>query len=238
MIPLRVTDPRTRATPVVVVLIGLNVLAFLYQISLPPRAEFSFVASYALVPLRYADPRWARSVGLDPSDYLPLLSSTFLHGGWLHLIGNMWTLWLFGGAVETRLGRLRFALLYLLCGILASAAHLLANQESRVPVLGASGAIAAVLGAHVTLFPHSRVLLLVPILIIIPLFLPLPTILYVGLWFALQVVEGAGDLLQPQMGGGIAWWAHIGGFLAGIVLIRLISPPIRQGPRGPGRPLS
>ncbi|HYD32743.1 MAG TPA: rhomboid family intramembrane serine protease [Azospirillaceae bacterium] len=216
-------------------LIATNVVVFLVQTTLPEPASFALVAHYALVPLRYSDPRWALAVGLDPSDRLPLLTNIFMHGGWLHLIANMWTLWLFGAAVEGRMGRFRFLLFYILCGVLASWVHMSVYPDSRVPALGASGAIAAAMGAHITLFPRARVLLLVPILFI-PLFFPVPVLVYAGLWFALQVMQGAGDLLQPTLGGGVAWWAHIGGFVAGLVAVRFIAPPDNKGPWG-SRPI-
>lgn len=232
MIPIRTTAPRFRRPTIVLLLIATNTLVFLAQNTLPPRESFAFVVEYALIPLRYTDPQWAVGVGLDPTNRLPLFTNIFMHSGWLHLIGNMWTLWLFGGSVEDRLGRLRFTLFYLACGLAASWAHLVFNATSQIPTLGASGAIAAVMGAHITLFPRSRVLLLIPI-IIIPLFIPMPIFLYAGIWFALQLAQGAGALfLGPTMAGGVAWWAHIGGFLAGLLLIRLIAPPVERGPWG------
>lgn len=224
MIPIRTDVQVYRRQPVVLMLLGVNILVFVYQATLGPREGFLLAVEWALVPRRYADPFWAVQVGLDPNDYRPLLTNIFLHGGWLHLIANMWTLWLFGRAVEERMGQLRFALFYLLSGVLASWAHMAVYAGSQVPALGASGAIAAVLGAHITLHPKSRVLLLIPI-IIIPLILPVSTWAYAGVWFALQLLQGAGDLFTPDMGGGIAWWAHIGGFIAGLGLVRFLAPP-------------
>lgn len=226
MIPLRTSAPRYRSPTVVLALIAINTVVFLIQVSLPDPLSHALVIHYALVPLRYANPYWAVAVGLDPGDRLPLLTNIFMHGGWLHLIANMWTLWLFGAAVEGRMGSLRFLIFYLVCGVLASWAHLLVYADSRIPTLGASGAIAAVLGAHVTLFPQSRVLLLIPI-VVIPLIVPVPVMIYATLWFVLQILQGTGDLLQPSMGGGVAWWAHIGGFLAGLAMVRFITPPLR-----------
>ncbi|ACJ00007.1 rhomboid family intramembrane serine protease [Rhodospirillum centenum] len=224
MIPLRTDVPVRRRPRVVWTLLAVNTLVFLWQTTLGPRQSFLLAVHWALVPRRYSDPAWALAVGLDPANQWPLLTNTFLHGGWLHLIANMWTLWLFGAAVEDRMGHLRFALFYVLCGVLASWAHMAAYPTSEVPALGASGAIAAVLGAHITLHPRSRVLLLVPILFI-PLILPVTTWAYAAVWFGLQVLQGAGDLLMPEMGGGIAWWAHIGGFVAGLAVVRFLAPP-------------
>ena len=224
MIPLKIDAPVLRRPRVVWTLLAVNLAVFLWQTGLPGREASVMVAQYALIPLRYAEPGWALSVGLDPFDYRPLLTNTFMHGGWLHLIFNMWTLWLFGGAVEDRMGKLRFTLLYVLCGVLASWAHMAVYADSRVPVLGASGAVAAVMGAHITLFPRSRVLLLVPIFFI-PLFFPASAWLYAAVWFGLQLFQGAGDLWQPDLGGGVAWWAHIGGFVAGLATVRFLAPP-------------
>ncbi|MFC7332732.1 rhomboid family intramembrane serine protease [Rhodocista pekingensis] len=233
MIPLRTDVPVRRRPRVVWTLLAVNTLVFLWQTSLGPRQSFLLAAQWALLPRRYSDPAWALAVGLDPANHWPLLTNTFLHGGWLHLIANMWTLWLFGAAVEDRMGHLRFALFYVLCGVLASWAHMAAYPASTVPALGASGAIAAVLGAHITLHPRSRVLLLVPILFI-PLILPVTTWAYAAVWFGLQVLQGAGDLLMPEMGGGIAWWAHIGGFVAGLAVVRFLAPPDLPDPTGRG----
>jgi membrane associated rhomboid family serine protease len=148
----------------------------------------------------------------------------FLHGGWLHLILNMWTLWLFGGAVEDRFGHVRYVLFYLLCGLAAGLTHFWTNTASTVPVVGASGAIAGVLAAYMALFPRSRIILLVPIFFI-PFFLEWTASAYVSLWFVLQVVQGTLGLFV-RVAGGIAWWAHIGGFMAGLALT-----PIAHRPR-------
>ena len=228
MIPIKTTAP-TDGTPVLVyVIIAASTLVFLWQQTLPPRETLVLLAEYALVPRRFDDPQWAIRYGMDPNDYLPLLSMAFLHGGWFHLIFNMWTLWLFGRAVEARMGALRFGLLYLVCALLASGAHLAAHGDSTVPTLGASGAIAGVLGAHATLYPRSQVVIIVPIWIV-PFFFRVSALLFVGIWFALQVVQGTTAMLSPAVGGGIAWWAHIGGFLAGLVFIQVLVPP-RHGP--------
>ncbi len=229
MIPLKTNVPVASRPVVVWALLAINTAVFLWQVALPAREAFLAAAQFALIPRRYGDPAWAYAVGLDPQNYWPLLTNTFMHGGWLHLIANMWTLWLFGAAVEDRMGRLRFALFYVLCGVLASWAHMAVYSDSEVPALGASGAIAAVLGAHITLFPASRVLLIIPI-IVIPLPLAVGTWWYAVFWFGLQLFQGTGDLLfaSPEMltgGGGIAWWAHIGGFVAGLAAVRFLAPP-------------
>ena len=228
MIPVGSTAPRADFAYVVGTIILACLIVFLWQQSLPPRAAFIAMVDYALIPLRYSDPRWAVTHGLDPRDYLPFLSMAFLHGGWLHLIVNMWTLWLLGRAVETRMGSLRFGLLYVLSALLASFAHSYVHADSGIPTLGASGAVAGVVGAHAALFPRSRIVILVPI-VFIPLFFRLPTLVFAGIWFALQVMQGTTSILSQTMGTGIAWWAHIGGFLAGLAFAGLLTPP---GPGG------
>ena len=216
MIPIRNSVPVRNPAIATGAPVGANVVIFLFQVSLSPRGQEALLYLYGLIPARYAVPAWAYRVGLSPNDYLPFVSSMFLHGGWLHLILNMWTLWLFGGAVEDRFGRARYLCFYLVCGVAAGLTHYWTNADSTVPVVGASGAIAGVLAAYMALFPRSRIILLVPIFFI-PLFFELQAGFYVLLWFVLQVVQGTVGLFLPQ-GGGIAWWAHIGGFLAGLAL--------------------
>jgi len=141
----------------------------------------------------------------------------FLHGGWLHLIMNMWTLWLFGPTIEDRLGRGSYLAFYLACGVAAAVAHVVFNPSSTVPALGASGAIAGVLGCYLRLFPWARVIVLVPVLFL-PLFFEVPAFLFIGLWFLIQVLQGTAELLTASTGAGVAWWAHVGGFVAGLAL--------------------
>ncbi|MEW6426084.1 MAG: rhomboid family intramembrane serine protease, partial [Bacillota bacterium] len=153
--------------------------------------------------------------------FLPFLSAMFLHGGWFHVIGNMWYLWIFGDNVEDRLGRFRYLLFYLAAGIIGSIAHILTNPTSPVPVIGASGAIAGVLGGYFITFPRSRVLALVPVFFFLTL-MEVPAVIYLALWFVLQLFNGTlslGGVANP-----VAWWAHIGGFVAGMVLIKLMAP--------------
>jgi len=216
MFPISVSVP-TRFPPLVTyALIAANAFVFLLQLGLSERAGEVAAFTYGLVPARYSNPEWALRVGLDPHDYWPFLTNTFMHGGWLHLILNMWTLWLFGPSVEDRLGAMRYLLFYLVCGVAASAAHAWMNADSMIPAVGASGAIAGVLGAHMRLFPLSNVVVLIPILFI-PFFFTLPSFFYIGIWFVMQILQGVGSAMMPEAGG-IAWWAHIGGFLVGVVI--------------------
>ncbi len=219
------------------ILIVANIAVFFIQLGLPGDAAIEFLYTYALVPAVYGQPDLARQVGLDPDNYLPLLTNTFMHAGYLHLIVNMWTLWLFGAPLEGRLGRWRFLGFYLLCGAVGSLGHLAFNLDSRIPALGASGAIAGVLGGYTWLFPRARVAVVQPIFFF-PLVLHLPAVFYTGLWFAVQVFQGTAQLSAAQGGamGGIAWWAHIGGFLAGLAAVMVFGggahpapPPLRPG---------
>jgi membrane associated rhomboid family serine protease len=187
---------------------------------LSDEASELFLLHYALVPRRYFDPAWAAAHGFASGDYWPLITGVFMHGGWWHLIINMWTLYIFGRSVEGRVGAMPFLIFYLLCGVAASFTHAFLNQGSTMPVLGASGAIAGVMGAYTTTFPRARISLLI-LLVFIPVFIKIPALVFTLLWFALQFVEGFRELTAAHIGGGIAWWAHIGGFAAGIVLIPL-----------------
>src|SRR4030088_3473311 len=219
MIPLKNAVP-SRYPPVVTwMLIAANCLVFLFQNSLSPLELEMFLRDFALIPARYTA---ALAYGeLTLGDFVPMFTMMFLHGGWLHLILNMWTLWLFGPAVEDRLGHGRYLAFYLACGLAASVAHFVFNPTSVVPALGASGAIAGVLGSYMRLFPLARVVVLVPV-IFVPLFFEVYAFVFVGLWFLLQVLQGTVDLLLSSRGGGVAWWAHIGGFVAGLVLCSLL----------------
>jgi membrane associated rhomboid family serine protease len=183
-----------------------------------------------MVPARYSHPEWARAIGFPVDDYWPFLTSMFLHAGWLHLISNMWTLWLFGKAVEDRMGRMRFLLFYLLTGVAAGLTHWSTNVDSTMPAVGASGAIAGVLGAYFILYPHARIIVMFPV-IFLPFFFELPALIYIGFWFLGQVFSGTLSVLGPDDVGGVAWWAHVGGFLAGVVLYRLFLLPPGRAPR-------
>lgn len=212
-------------------IIALNVAAFAYQLTLGPNATQAFLYEYGLVPLRYFSPAWGERVGLPATDLTPFLTNMFLHGGFLHIILNMWTLHIFGPALEDRLGHLRFSALYLLSGLAASVTHAIFNASSPVPVVGASGAIAGIIAAYAVRFPYAWIRVLVPI-VVIPLFFDIPALLFAGIWFFMQVLQGTSELMVPALGSGIAWWAHIGGFLAGLILLRQLEPAVRPGPPG------
>jgi membrane associated rhomboid family serine protease len=227
MFPVRTSVPTRYPPAVTTTLIAANCALFLFQISLSPDELEWFLVNFALIPARYFVPE---ALGLaEPTliDYLPFATNMFLHGGWLHLILNMWTLWLFGPAIEDRVGAGRFLAFYLACGVAAALAHVVFNLPSTVPAVGASGAIAGVLGCFMRLFPLARVIVLVPVLFI-PLFFEVPALVFVGLWFLIQLFQGAFELLLPSSGGGVAWWAHIGGFVAGLLLSPLLQRSERR----------
>ena len=210
MIPLKDINP-TRNFPFVnVMLISANVLVFLYQITLSPHAAKAFVMANATVPARLP----AFLAGHAPASValFPLFSSMFLHGGLMHLLGNMLFLYIFGDNVEDSFGHIGYLFFYLLCGIGSGLIHVMFNWGSSVPALGASGAISGVMGAYAVMFPSHRILTFFFIFLI-----PVPAILILGYWFALQFVAGINGLGMATAGG-VAWWAHIGGFLMGALI--------------------
>ena len=221
MIPLRAENTRRSFAAVCVLLIAANVAVFVYQISLPAKAGNALVASFGVVPAR-TERLLAHPTGPAAAvAIIPLFTSMFLHGGVLHILGNMLFLWVFGASVEDRLGHLRYLLFYLVCGIGAGLVHIVANWGSRVPSIGASGAISGVMGAYIILFPRSRILTLVPLLFFF-FTVRLPAVLMLGYWFLIQFLSGITTLGEVSQGG-VAWWAHIGGFLLGAFLMILIS---------------
>ena len=220
MFPFIDTAPRAARPAIVLSIIAANTIVFLWMWSLPPRALDAVLAHLALVPLRYTDPMLAVRFGLDPSNYWPFLINAFMHGGWLHLITNMWFLWIFGPAMEARLGRFWFAAMYVGGAFTASVVHVITHPDATDPVLGASGAIAAVIAAYAMTYPSARVITIVPIFFI-PLFFPIPAMWFALIWFALQVIQGSAEIASPDFAGGVAWWAHIGGFAFGALFASL-----------------
>jgi membrane associated rhomboid family serine protease len=220
MIPLR-DNIRAASRPVVTyALIGLNLAVFAYEFLLGP-AGADFLYTFGLVPARLL-----RGELGDPVTWLPVLTSMFLHAGLLHVAGNMLFLWVFGDNVEDRMGKPVYLAFYLIAGLVAAAAQVALAPGSRIPIVGASGAVAGVLGAYIVLYPRARVLTLVPIFVFIQ-FMELPAFVVLGLWFLLQFANGWLVLAAGEGGGGgVAWWAHIGGFALGLVagaLTRLLT---------------
>ena len=219
MIPLRDENPSTTVPVVTRILIAINVAAFIYEVVLGPVLK-PFLMEWGLVPerltlaLRYREEPWLVAG-------LTLVSSMFLHGGWMHLIGNMWYLWVFGDNVEDRFGHAGYLLFYLAAGVIAGLTQVAINPLSSLPTVGASGAIAGVLGAYAVAFPRARVITLVPLFIFIQI-IPLPALVVLGLWFVIQFFSGW-LTLGSAMSGGIAFWAHIGGFAFGALAMLLLA---------------
>jgi len=208
MFPLRDTI-RSRSLPVMnYILIGLNALVFLFQASLSERGFNLLVRYFGLVPADFSL--------LSPMSLLTVFTSMFMHGNWFHLISNMWTLYIFGDNVEDRMGHMRYLVFYLLGGTIAALTHVFFSPNLGVPTVGASGAVAGVLGAYFVLFPAARVVTFMPFFFL-PWFVDIPAFFYLGMWFFSQLANG---LLANQVMSGIAWWAHIGGFLFGMLLVR------------------
>ncbi len=215
MIPLRDTIPTHHRPVVTRTIILVNVVVFVGTLLLnDARLELVYF-KYGVLPKRFLSPHVASQ--FSEAAWVTLFTSMFLHGGFLHIISNMWMLSIFGDNVEDRMGPIRFLIFYLLCGLGAMSLHILTNGGSMVPTIGASGAIAGVLGAYLKMYPHSTVLTFIPIIFFIPI-IPIPAVLFLSFWFISQFFNGTLSLLSTGDGGGIAWWAHIGGFLAGMYL--------------------
>jgi membrane associated rhomboid family serine protease len=209
-IPLKDLNPR-RTYPVVnTLLILTNVIVFLYQITLPPHEYQAFLLANATIPNHIR--AVLNGYGSVEAAFLPILTSMFLHGGFMHIAGNMLFLWIFGDNVEDYFGHLPYLLFYFACGIGSGLTHILFNYHSSLPALGASGAISGVMGAYIILYPRARVLTLVFIF-----FIPIPAFIILGYWFLLQFLAGV-STVGAAATGGVAWWAHIGGFLLGMLI--------------------
>jgi membrane associated rhomboid family serine protease len=224
MIPLRDTI-RTYSFPIVnLALIGANALVFFYEISLPPAALDRLFLTLGMVPARL-NLTDLPALLAHPLALVTLVTHMFLHGGWVHFLSNMWILFIFGDNIEDRMGSGRYLLFFLLSGLVSGVLQSVVDPASRVPAIGASGAIAGVLGAYFILFPGARVVTLIPIFLF-PWFVQIPALFYLGFWFITQLLSGITTLnVQSAAGmGGVAWWAHIGGFLFGVLLHRFFTP--------------
>ena len=207
-IPLRDTQPSYSRPLITSLIIAVNVVVFLHQISLDGYSQNYFMMHYGLVP------RHAHASAL--------VTSMFLHGGWMHIIGNMWFLWIFGKNVEDALGHAKYLIFYLLCGVAAGVTQLLFTAGSSAPMVGASGAIAGVMGAYLVKFPHSRIVSLVVIFFFFTT-IEIPAVLMLGIWFLLQFFNGFGSIGYSHLSqGGTAWFAHVGGFIAGMILVAVM----------------
>lgn len=210
MIPLRDSQPSYSPPVVTILIIMANTAVFLYELSLDRFSLNYFISTYGIVPARL--------------ELTTLFTSMFLHGGWMHFLGNMWFLWIYGDNVEDILGRFKYLFFYLACGLAAGLVHVMMNPDSRIPTIGASGAIAGVMGAYMVKFPHSRILTLVPVFLFLTT-VEVPAVFILGYWFLLQFFSGVGTIGDSHLSqGGVAWFAHIGGFLAGMLLVNLLHP--------------
>jgi membrane associated rhomboid family serine protease len=219
MIPFR-DNIRSRTFPIITIfLILINIATFFYELSLGPALE-PFITRYGVVPgLVFA---WPETELPFTALVVPFFTSMFLHGGWMHLIGNMWYLWIFGDNIEDRLGHSMFFIFYILAGLGAGIVHTILNASTFIPSVGASGAIAGVLGAYLVSYPFARVLTLVPIFIFIQV-IEIPAVIVLGFWFIMQFLSGTASLVSTAAAqGGVAWWAHIGGFVIGMLLLGLL----------------
>jgi len=215
MFPIRDTVPNRTFPLTTWMLIILCGIVFWFETTLPPELLEDFTYYFGIVPADYTK---RRHNSLPLIDYLSFFTTMFLHGGWLHFLGNIWFLKVFGSKVEDRMGHGRFFMFYLIVGVLASIFYIFFSLRSSMPVIGASGAIAGVMGAYFVLFPRARILTFIPIFII-PWFIEVPAVIFLGWWFLLQVFAGTIAQVLPSSGGGVAWWGHIGGFIAGVLLV-------------------
>jgi membrane associated rhomboid family serine protease len=228
MIPIH-DDPVRRTFPIfTMTFIVLNVLVFLYELSLGNRLD-GFVSAFGTTPLEITSGRDVGPLAPLGNIYLTLLTSIYLHGGWLHLLSNMLYLFIFGDNVEDTFGHFGYLLFYIACGVLANLAQIAIDPGSTVPAIGASGAIAGVLGAYLVLFPHARVrtIVLIGFIVLIP---RIPAMLLIGVWFGIQLLSGLGQIGMAEETGGVAFWAHVGGFVAGLLLALLFRPRQRSLP--------
>ena len=225
MIPLKDDNPTSIQPVITLSIIGLCVLVFLWQLSLSPEGGRAAVYALGFIPaVLSGNAELPPQLVWVPSS-LTVFTSMFLHGGFLHLAGNMLYLWIFADNVEDSMGHGRFILFYVLCGVAAALAQAAPELGSTIPMIGASGAVSGILGAYVLLYPHARILVVVPLVVILYT-LRLPAIIVLGIWFAIQLMS---SLAAPAVGGGVAFRAHLGGFIAGVLLIRLFA--VRQPAR-------
>lgn len=217
MFPIRDTIPSKRYPIVNNLIIATNVVIYLLVNWGHWHEVEKYFFMYGLVPARYTDELYSVHFGLV-EQIIPFFSFMFLHGGFFHLLGNMWSLYIFGDNIEDRLGPAWYLVFYLCCGFTSGLVHILSDPRSPIPTVGASGAIAGVMGAYFVLYPHSKVLTMIPIFFL-PYFVELPAVMFLGIWVFMQII---GAITTSSQVGGIAWWAHLGGFFAGIVLVKVL----------------
>ncbi|SIO30118.1 rhomboid family intramembrane serine protease [Halodesulfovibrio marinisediminis] len=217
MIPLHDSIPRVHTPYMLYAITTACSLIFVFEMLLPLPQLTEFFYLYGVVPARFTNPEWAARMHFPPDAGYVFLTHLFIHGGWMHILINMWFLWIFGDNIEDVMGPTRFLIFYLVCGAVATGINILFTPTSTIPVVGASGAVAGIMGAYFLLYPHARVLTLIPV-IIIPFFFYLPALFFLLLWAGIQIVLGIASL-TGHASSSVAWWAHIGGFLCGIILL-------------------
>jgi membrane associated rhomboid family serine protease len=231
MLPLKDDNP-VHITPIFTwLLISVNTIVFIYQVSMEPDSLRLFIYRFGSIPAVVMGHQMLPENIAAVPPHLSILTSMFMHGGWMHLIGNMWFLWIFGNNIEEAMGRLRFLVFYLLCGVAASWSHILFNVDSVIPTIGASGAIGGVMGAYILIYPRARVWTLIFLGFFIRV-LYMPAVIILGYWFVIQVMSG----FLSGARSGVAFWAHVGGFIAGVLLtglfkkrqVRFFNPPYRR----------
>lgn len=214
MIPIRDNIPCKTAPLISWSIIAICTCIFIFLKMLPEEIHRQIIYLYGMVPVRYSNPEWATAFGLPYDGHFSFLSSIFLHSGWLHIIINMWFLWIFSKNIEAKMGHINFLFFYLVCGLVATFTQWYFDPELIVPVVGASGAVAGILGAYFFLFPYARIVIWLPLLFL-PIFFELPAIAFLGFWVIIQIQNATTSILFDGVTASVAWWAHIGGFIAG-----------------------
>ncbi|MCK5121931.1 MAG: rhomboid family intramembrane serine protease [Methylococcales bacterium] len=217
MIPIR-DNILCKTTPYVSwIIMGICIGIFLSMKMMPDELQRQLIYLYGMVPIRYSNPEWSAAFGLPFDGYFSFLSSLFLHGGWLHIIINMWFIWIFANSIEDRMGHGRFLAFYLSCGLIATFVQWYFDPTMAIPVVGASGAIAGVLGAYFLMYPYARIVIWFP-LFLLPIFFELPAIAFLGFWVIIQIQNATTAMMFDAVTAEVAWWAHLGGFVAGVFL--------------------
>ncbi|WGS64946.1 rhomboid family intramembrane serine protease [Marinitoga aeolica] len=219
MFPLRDINPSSKKPVVTITLIIINVIVFVFEMILPSHLRESFIQYYGFMPSELTKAIAYGDMGYIGINIFTIFTSMFLHGSFMHILGNMWSLWLFGDNVEDKLGHFKFLLIYLSSGFIASFTHYIFNLNSPIVTIGASGAIAGVIGIYFVLFPLAKIQTLF-LLLWIPIFVNIPSFIFIGIWFLSQIFNGILSLVGPYYGAGVAWWAHIGGFIFGAYIAK------------------
>ncbi len=217
MIPIRDTIPCYSRPYVSWALIAINSIVFLLLQFMPEHVRQLFLFHYGMIPARYSHPEWARHMGFADDAYFSFISSMFIHAGWLHIIMNVWFIWIFADNIEDRMGHFRFLVFYFVCGLIGSLLQFYFNPSLTIPVVGASGAIAGVMGAYFLLYPFARIVIWIP-LFFLPIFFEIPAIAFLGFWVILQMQNATLSIVDSQSITSVAWWEHLGGFIAGMLL--------------------